>query len=96
VRVSFLDGIQAVNNKVIKGSRPVFSGESYWIIEHNPPITGQTVFLRYRNGNKCFMNIQFFNINFDVFISGYISLVYNRAEYIRRYNLYTNMVKNAR
>ena len=93
VWIQFLDVVQATYPRVIRGTRPQFSGESYWIIEENPSFSPNlVVWIRYRNGNKCFMNIYFFNRLFN----DTISLVYNRTEYNRLYNLYTNMVRNAR
>jgi hypothetical protein len=92
VYVEFFDIVQATYPRVIRGTRPQFSGESYWIVEENPSNPNLEVFIRFRNGNKCFMNIYFFNRLFN----NTISLVYNRTEYNRLYNLYTNMVRNAR
>ncbi|MDR0604961.1 MAG: hypothetical protein LBG80_11725 [Bacteroidales bacterium] len=96
VLVQFYDVVQAINSKVIKGSRPNFSGESYWIIKETPVNSYEMIWVRYRNGNKCFMNICFYNIDLSVISGQFISLSYNRAEYIRRHNLYTDMVKNAK
>ncbi|GHU43569.1 hypothetical protein FACS1894190_14210 [Spirochaetia bacterium] len=90
--VDFSDVTQATNNNVIKGTRPKYYGMTYQSIKENPPKSNELVWLRYRNGDKCFMSIGFYNKQF----SNTISLAQNRAEYIRQYNLYTDMVKNAK
>jgi hypothetical protein len=92
VYIDFWDEVQTRYDRVIKGTRPRFSGDIYQIIKQNPPNPGEIVFLRYRNGVKSYMNIIFYNRVY----SDTILLAYNRNEYIRLYNLYSNMVKNSR
>ncbi|GMO36018.1 MAG: hypothetical protein Ta2B_16110 [Termitinemataceae bacterium] len=92
VLVDFYDNTQATTSKVIKGTRPKYYGMTYQSIKANPPNSNELVWIRYNNGDKCSMNVSFYNKQF----SYTISLAQNRAEYIRQYNLYTDMVKNAK
>jgi RNA polymerase subunit RPABC4/transcription elongation factor Spt4 len=90
VLINFWDDAQRrMSAKVIKGTPPQFTGEDYFIIKQTPNPADRETWIRY-SGDKCFMNILFFDREFN----NTISLRQDFAEYKRLYNLYTSMVKN--
>jgi len=92
VFLDFYDVAQSNTDRVIRGTRPQFNGISYWLIRTNPQNSNEMAWIRYRNGNKCILDISFYDILFE----DTISLKYDRNEYIRRYNIFVNMIRNAR